>query len=51
MNAYNPDTRTLDGRGNLNEISMGGPLLPLPVAGATDDATGGATDAGRGAGR
>ncbi|MFD4259875.1 MCE family protein [Streptomyces sp. NPDC058534] len=36
VNAYNPDTRTLDGRANLNEISIGGPLLPLPVAGATD---------------
>ncbi|MGW3969815.1 MCE family protein [Streptomyces ardesiacus] len=34
VNAYNPDTRTLDGRANLNEISSGGPLLPLPVAGA-----------------
>lgn len=33
VNAYNPDTRTLDGRANLNEISSGGPLLPLPVAG------------------
>ncbi|MEV5449236.1 MCE family protein [Streptomyces sp. NPDC052535] len=39
VNAYNPDTRTLDGRANLNEISSGGPLLPLPVAGATGDAT------------
>ena len=34
VNAYNPDTRTLDGRTNLNEISMGGPLLPLPATGA-----------------
>lgn len=35
VGAYDPDTRTLDGRANLNEISMGGPLLPLPVAGGT----------------
>ncbi|MFG3160534.1 MCE family protein [Streptomyces sp. NPDC048232] len=40
VNAYNPDTRTLDGRANLNEISIGGPLLPLPVAGATDEGDG-----------
>ncbi|MFI9780081.1 MCE family protein [Streptomyces sp. NPDC051956] len=33
VNAYNPLTRTLDGRANLNELSMGGPLLPLPVVG------------------
>ncbi|MFI8369488.1 MCE family protein [Streptomyces sp. NPDC085466] len=39
VNAYDPDTRTIDGRANLNEISMGGPLLPLPVAG--DSASGG----------
>ncbi|MEU7468015.1 MCE family protein [Streptomyces sp. NPDC044984] len=35
VNAYNPDTRTLDGRANLNEISMGGPLLPLPATGSS----------------
>ncbi|WP_030616180.1 MCE family protein [Streptomyces achromogenes] len=36
VNAYNPDTRTLDGRANLNEISLGGPLLPLyPTDGIT----------------
>ncbi|MEV5019726.1 MCE family protein [Streptomyces sp. NPDC053780] len=40
VNAYNPDTRTLDGRANLNEISIGGPLLPLPVTGATDGTKG-----------
>jgi phospholipid/cholesterol/gamma-HCH transport system substrate-binding protein len=39
--AYDPDTRTLDGRANLNEISMGGPLLPLP-------ATGGSASSGEG---
>ncbi|KAA6216362.1 MCE family protein [Streptomyces filamentosus] len=39
--AYDEDTRTLHGRANLNEISMGGPLLPLPVTG--DAASGGAT--------
>ncbi|GGP33756.1 MCE family protein [Streptomyces calvus] len=38
VGAYNPDTRTLDGRANLNEISMGGPLLPLP---ATDGSAAG----------
>ncbi|MEV7127475.1 MCE family protein [Streptomyces sp. NPDC093260] len=42
VGAYDPDTRSLDGRANLNEISMGGPLLPLPV-------TGGAATAGKGA--
>ncbi|MER5883267.1 MCE family protein [Streptomyces sp. NPDC001941] len=40
VNAYNKNTRTLDGRANLNEISSGGPLLPLPVAGGTSAATG-----------
>ncbi|MFF9343949.1 MULTISPECIES: MCE family protein [unclassified Streptomyces] len=40
VNAYDPSTRTVDGRANLNEVSMGGPLLPLPVTGA---AAGGAT--------
>lgn len=40
VGAYNEDTRTLDGRANLNEISMGGPLLPLPVTGGSS-ATGG----------
>ncbi|MEV7728793.1 MCE family protein [Streptomyces sp. NPDC087917] len=35
VGAYNENTRTLDGRANLNEISMGGPLLPLPVAGGS----------------
>ncbi|MBT3151291.1 MCE family protein [Streptomyces sp. CHD11] len=40
VNAYNPDTRTLDGRANLNEISMGGPLLPLPATGASPAARG-----------
>ncbi|NEB74912.1 MCE family protein [Streptomyces sp. SID14478] len=33
VSAYNPKTRTLDGRANLNELSMGGPLLPLPAVG------------------
>ncbi|MFF8596431.1 MCE family protein [Streptomyces sp. NPDC015220] len=42
VGAYDTDTRTLDGRANLNEISMGGPLLPLP-------ATGGAATSGKGA--
>ncbi|MFE1424314.1 MCE family protein [Streptomyces fungicidicus] len=35
VEAYNPDSRTLDGRANLNEISMGGPLLPLPATGGS----------------
>ncbi|MFF4753787.1 MCE family protein [Streptomyces sp. NPDC002514] len=35
VSAYNTDTRTLDGRANLNEISMGGPLLPLPATGGS----------------
>lgn len=43
VGAYNEDTRTLDGRANLNEISMGGPLLPLPVTGGSA-ATGGKGD-------
>ncbi|MET9494626.1 MCE family protein [Streptomyces sp. NPDC006552] len=33
LGAYDPKTRTLAGRANLNEISMGGPLLPLPAVG------------------
>ncbi|APE20223.1 MCE family protein [Streptomyces venezuelae] len=45
VNAYNKDTRTLDGRANLNEISMGGPLLPLPVTGGAS-AGGGAAPGG-----
>ncbi|MFF9204476.1 MCE family protein [Streptomyces sp. NPDC014986] len=40
VDAYNPDTRTLDGRADLNEISMGGPLLPLPATGGSSAATG-----------
>ncbi|MQY16018.1 hypothetical protein SRB5_62100 [Streptomyces sp. RB5] len=27
LKAYDPNSRTIDGRGNLNEISMGGPLF------------------------
>ncbi|MBQ1089688.1 MCE family protein [Streptomyces sp. B93] len=33
VGAYDPGTGRIDGRTNLNELSMGGPLLPLPVAG------------------
>ncbi|MFC7217710.1 MCE family protein [Streptomyces polyrhachis] len=35
LRAYDPESRTIDGRGNLNEISMGGPLLEddSPTAG------------------
>lgn len=36
VNTYDTGTRTIGGRVDLNEISMGGPLLPLP---ATDGAT------------
>jgi hypothetical protein len=40
LNAYDPRTRTLDGRADLNELSLGPaaqnqssqPILPLPVA-------------------
>ncbi|AKZ60213.1 putative secreted protein [Streptomyces ambofaciens ATCC 23877] len=42
VGAYDTDTGMLDGRANLNEISMGGPLLPLPV-------TGGSATSGEGA--
>lgn len=48
LNAYDPVNRTLDGRGDLNELSMGkraapssaaaGPPLPLPAAGAAPGA-------------
>ncbi|MGC9411028.1 MCE family protein [Streptomyces parvulus] len=52
VGAYNPDTRTLDGRANLNEISMGGPLLPLPVTGAAGGSGNGAeSDGTKGEGR
>ncbi|MFB9834481.1 MCE family protein [Actinoallomurus acaciae] len=34
LNAYDPAHRTLDGRGDLNELSMGGPLT-LATAGQT----------------
>ncbi|GAA3050718.1 MCE family protein [Streptomyces roseofulvus] len=39
VGAYDKDTRTLHGRADLNEISMGGPLLPLPVTGAAAGST------------
>lgn len=42
VGAYDTGTGMLDGRANLNEISMGGPLLPLPV-------TGGSATSGEGA--
>ncbi|MFF5106332.1 MCE family protein [Streptomyces sp. NPDC000134] len=41
--AYDPGTGMIDGRADLNEISMGGPLLPLP-------ATGGSATSGTGKG-
>lgn len=48
VNAYNPDTRTLDGRANLNEISMGGPLLPLPATGGSSASGDGPAATGEG---
>ncbi|MEU3249850.1 MCE family protein [Streptomyces sp. NPDC006997] len=33
VGAYDTGTGRIDGRTNINEISMGGPLLPLPVSG------------------
>ncbi|MFE6287493.1 MCE family protein [Streptomyces sp. NPDC057877] len=39
VGAYDTDIGRINGRTNLNELSMGGPLLPLPVAG--DGATSG----------
>ncbi|MFI0858920.1 MCE family protein [Streptomyces smyrnaeus] len=32
LRAYNPGQGTLDNRGNINELSMGGPLTPAPGA-------------------
>ncbi|MDT0415079.1 MCE family protein [Streptomyces sp. DSM 41982] len=33
VKAYDPRTRTLTGRANLNEVAEGGPMLPLPAVG------------------
>ncbi|RAY11028.1 ABC transporter substrate-binding protein [Actinomadura craniellae] len=41
LNAYDPATRTLMGRGNLNELTPTGPPLPLPAAGPTQPGSGG----------
>ncbi|MGA4844901.1 MCE family protein [Streptomyces sp. G5(2025)] len=35
VGAYDTGTGRIDGRANLNEISMGGPLLPLPATGGS----------------
>ncbi|MFF3644518.1 MCE family protein [Streptomyces sp. NPDC002564] len=35
VGAYDSDSGRIDGRANLNEISMGGPLLPLPATGGS----------------
>ncbi|MEU1332775.1 MCE family protein [Streptomyces sp. NPDC005865] len=35
VGAYDTGHGRIDGRANLNEISMGGPLLPLPATGST----------------
>ncbi|MFD8201750.1 MCE family protein [Streptomyces sp. NPDC059701] len=35
VGAYDPGTGMIDGRANLNEISTGGPLLPLPATGGS----------------
>ncbi|MFF8030741.1 MCE family protein [Streptomyces sp. NPDC016626] len=48
VDAYNPDTRTLDGRADLNEISMGGPLLPLPATGGSSAGGAGPAATGKG---
>lgn len=37
LNTYDPDNRTLDGRGDLNELSMGGPLTPESAAQTAGD--------------
>ncbi|MFI8848675.1 MCE family protein [Streptomyces sp. NPDC053499] len=38
LRAYNPRRGTLDNRGNINELSMGGPLTPAPGAAAAGTA-------------
>lgn len=48
VNAYDPDSRTLNGRADLNEISMGGPLLPLPAADAPATSGDGPAAGGKG---
>ncbi|MEI7030215.1 MCE family protein [Streptomyces pratensis] len=48
LNAYDPATRSLSGRTNLNELSMGGPLVEPGAASAAARLTGLApVDAGR----
>jgi virulence factor Mce-like protein len=37
LNTYDPENRTLDGRGDLNELSMGGPLTPESAAQTAGD--------------
>ncbi|MFD7710746.1 MCE family protein [Streptomyces sp. NPDC059785] len=51
VGAYDTDTGMLDGRADLNEISMGGPLLPLPATGGSatgSSATGSSATSGEG---
>ncbi|UNT00112.1 MCE family protein [Streptomyces tubbatahanensis] len=38
LNIYNPDQGTLDNRANINELSMGGPLLPAQGSAASGTA-------------
>jgi phospholipid/cholesterol/gamma-HCH transport system substrate-binding protein len=47
LNAYDPVHRTLDGRGDLNELSMGGPLAPATAGQAAGDRLCSVTDAAK----
>jgi virulence factor Mce-like protein len=52
LNTYNPQTRTLDGRADINELSMGGSVDPTTGTGTgsgTDTRTGSGTGTGTGA--